>query len=45
MGMSLPLLSIPMFGLKLECVWNMGMGNGNQESFSILVSNGMESII
>ena len=27
------------------CVWNMGVENENQKSFSILISNGMESII
>ena len=30
---------------SLGGVWNIGMSNENQESFSILISNGMKSII
>ena len=44
MGMSFPFQPVPVFGLKLGVVWDIGMGNGNQESlFPFLFL--MESII
>ena len=41
----MPLIENNPKDLLLGGVWNIGMGNENQESLSILISNGMESII